>query len=208
MFNANWSIRWRHAVSLPLAIALGVVSLVALATPSGAAGETGLITISPTAPSPQPSGAPTTYSIAVSCEGTAGTSCGGASDSTITIPLTGTNTVPADMSTWAYSAVSGTPGLIDSGPSVVANGTGGFNLVLDLNANTFASGYSGTITLQVTPPDNTTPNHTTWSLLPTLERCEHCGDARTDRRQRRSDGNSLARHHQVHRRRGQRLRRR
>jgi uncharacterized repeat protein (TIGR01451 family) len=86
----------------------------------------------------------------------------------VTIPLTGTNTVPADMSGWTYGATSGTSGLVTSGPSVVANGSGGYNLELTLNNTIFVSGYSGTITLQVTPPNDTTPNSTTWSLEPSL----------------------------------------
>ena len=68
----------------------------------------------------------------------------------------------------AYSAVAGTSGLITSGPTVVSNGTGGFNLVLTLDSTLFVSGYSGTLSLKVTPPDNTTPDHTTWTLTPTL----------------------------------------
>ncbi len=150
-----------------VALLLGLFPVVA-ATPASAAGESALITISPTAPAPQPSGSPTTYSIQVACQGTAGASCGGGSDSTITIPLTGTNTPPADMSSWGYSATSGSAGLVTSGPNVVPNGSGGFNLVLTLANSIFVAGYSGSITLQVTPPNDTTPNHTTWSLDPTL----------------------------------------
>ena len=86
----------------------------------------------------------------------------------ITIPLTGTNTPPADMSTWNYTATSGTPGLITAGPTVEPNGSGGFNLVITLSDSEFVPGFSSSISLQVTPPNNTTPDHTTWSLLPTL----------------------------------------
>jgi hypothetical protein len=149
---------------------LGLLSVVtATATPAFAASESGLITISPATPAPQPSGSPTTYSVAVSCSGAiSGLPCGGSTGATVTIPLTGTNTTPANMSTWAYSAVSGTPLLITSGPTVVSNGSGGFNLVMNLSSTLFVAGYSGTITLQVTPPNNITPNHTTWTLAPVL----------------------------------------
>jgi hypothetical protein len=161
---------WRRRVGL-LAVALpplGLLAFVAAAPASASGGETGQITISPATPASEPSGAPTSYSVAVSCEGTAGSSCGGGTPSTITIPLVGTNTVPANMSTWAYSAQAGTAGLITSGPTVVSNGSGGFNLVMTLDSSLFVSGYSGTISLDVTPPDNSTPDHTTWTLTPTL----------------------------------------
>jgi hypothetical protein len=159
------SIRRRRLVVLVVVLPLlGLLAFVAAVPASASGGETGLITITPATPASEPSGAPTSYSVAVSCEGTAGASCGGLTASTITIPLVG----PADMNTWGYSAVAGTNGLITGGPTVVSNGTGGWNLVLTLDSTTFDSGYSGTINLYVTPPDNTTPDHTTWSLTPTL----------------------------------------
>jgi hypothetical protein len=168
MSEENRSKRWSRIAGIVAASSLAILSTIVVASPASANSETGLITISPATPAAQPAGTPTTYSIAISCEGTAGTSCGGSSDPTITIPLTGTNTVPANMSAWTYSATSGTTGLIDSGPTVVSNGSGGYNLVLDVNNAMFVSGFSGTITLKVTPPNDTTPDHTTWSLSPTL----------------------------------------
>jgi len=168
MSTASRSIRRRRLQTAIFALPLGLLALVATTPANASGGETGLITITPATPASEPSGSPTTYSVAVSCEGTAGASCGGSGDSTITIPLVGTNTTPADMSTWAYSAVAGTSGLITSGPTVVSNGTGGFNLVLTLDSTLFVSGYSGTLSLKVTPPDNTTPDHTPRTLTPTL----------------------------------------
>jgi uncharacterized repeat protein (TIGR01451 family) len=167
MWRPTRSIQSAAAIALGGALVLGVLQVVGVGSVS-ATGETGLITISPASPAAEPSGAPTTYTIAVSCEGTAGSSCGGGSSATITIPLTGTNTVPADMSGWSYSSASGTPNLIVSGPTVVSNGSGGYNLDLGLSNSLFVSGFSGTLTVEVTPPDNTTPNGTTWSLLPSL----------------------------------------
>jgi uncharacterized repeat protein (TIGR01451 family) len=152
-------------------MALGLGTVVAVTTPASAtAPDTGQITISPTSPTPEPSGSATTYSIDVECSSTGSSlPCGGSGGaSTITIPLVGTNTVPADMSTWAYTATSGTAGLITSGPTVEPNGSGGYNLVLTLSDSVFVAGDNSTITLQVTPPDNITPNNTTWTLLPTL----------------------------------------
>ena len=150
------------------AMVLGVLQVIPTDPVMAGPSETGLITISPASPAAEPSGAATTYTVAVSCEGTAGTSCGGASPSTVTIPLTGTNTPAIAMNNWAYTATSGTSGLIASGPSVVSNGGGGWDLTMTLNNSIFQSGFSGTITLLVTPPDNTTPDHTTWSLTPSL----------------------------------------
>jgi len=145
--------------------------MLAVTVPANAsAPDTGQITISPTSPTPEPSGASTTYSIDVECSSTGfSLPCGGSGGaSTVTIPLVGTNTVPANMSTWGYSATSGTTGLISSGPTVEPNGSGGYNLVLTLSDSVFVAGDNSTITLQVTPPDNITPNNTTWTLLPTL----------------------------------------
>jgi uncharacterized repeat protein (TIGR01451 family) len=163
--------RWRGIAVTAAAMVLGFGTLLAATTPANAsAPDTGQITISPTTPTPEPAGGSTTYSIDVECSSTGfSLPCGGTGGaSTITIPLVGTNTVPADMSTWAYSATSGTAGLIAGGPTVEPNGTGGFNLVLTLSDSVFVAGDNSTITLQVTPPDNITPNNTTWTLLPTL----------------------------------------
>ncbi len=167
MWRPTRSTQSAAAIGLGGLLVLGLLQVVGVGAVS-ATSETGLITISPASPAGEPSGAPTTYTIAVSCEGTAGTSCGGGAAATITVPLTGTNTVPADMSAWAYASASGTANLIVSGPSVVSNGSGGYNLELGLSNSLFVSGFSGTLSLEVTPPDNTTPNGTTWSLLPTL----------------------------------------
>ena len=167
MWRPTRSTQSAAAIALGGALVLGILQVVGVGVVS-ATSETGLITISPASPAAEPSGAATTYTIAVSCEGTAGSSCGGGSPATITIPLTGTNAVPADMSGWGYSSTSGTASLIVSGPTVVSNGSGGYNLDLGLSNSLFVSGFSGTLTLAVTPPDNSTPNDTTWSLLPSL----------------------------------------
>ena len=127
---------------------------------AGPASQSALITISP-AHQTHPSGGPQSYSISGSCEGEAGISCGPAM--TVTIPLDTTTVPPMTDTSWTYSAKGPLPGLIVSGPTVV-----GDNLVIDLNDADFQSGDSGTITLQVTPPDDVTPNNTSWSVLPTL----------------------------------------
>jgi len=80
-----------------VAIVLGSGTLLAVTTPADAtAPDTGQITITPTSPTPEPSGASTTYSIDVECSSTGSSlPCGGTGGaSTITIPLVGTNTCP------------------------------------------------------------------------------------------------------------------
>src|SRR6202522_3640780 len=136
MWRPTRSIQSAAAIALGGALVLGVLQIVGVSAVS-ATGETGQITISPASPASEPSGAPTTYTIAVSCEGTAGSSCGGGSPATITVPLTGTNTVPADMSGWSYSSASGTANLIVGGPTVVSNGSGGYNLDIELSNTLF-----------------------------------------------------------------------
>jgi hypothetical protein len=125
-----------------------------------AAGQTALISVSPSSQS-QASGNAQTYNIAVSCQGTAQSACG--PNTTITIPLDTTTTPSMTDRSWLYSATSGSAGLITSPPTVVGN-----NLVFTLDDAAFIGGYSGTIRLQVTPPNHITPNKTRWSVLPTV----------------------------------------
>ena len=141
-------------------LAVPAVAGTAGAIQPAATGETGLITISP-ATQTQPSGTAQTYTINVSCQGTAGGACG--PNLTVTIPLDPTTTPPMTDPSWTYSALS-TPGtLLASGPTVV-----GSDLVLTLDPAVFVSGFSGGITLKATPPAGTTPNRTTWQMAPTL----------------------------------------
>lgn len=122
--------------------------------------QTALVSISPATQS-APTGVAQSYNIAVSCQGAGGSDCG--PQTTITIPLDTTTTPPMTDPGWTYTASSGTAGLITSGPTVV-----GSNLVITLDDTTFISGYSGTVRLLVTPPNNVTPNNTSWSMTPTL----------------------------------------
>ena len=167
MVKAKLSV-WKRAFAGLVAVLATGLGL-ATATPVAAAGAGAAeVTISPANPPAEPSGAATTYTLAVTCSSTNGdVPCGGSPAATVSIPLEGTSG-PAVMSTWSYSATTSPSDLLTSGPAVVADGSGGYNLQMVLSNAVFIPGVSGTISLQVTPPDNTTPNNTTWSLLPTL----------------------------------------
>lgn len=129
---------------------------------AGAAGtgETGLITISPSNQT-RPTGSPQTYTINLSCQGTAGGQCG--PDLQVTIPLDTSTTPSMTDPSWIYAATSTPAGLLASGPTVV-----GTNLVVTLDPTVFIGGFSGSISLTATPPGQITPNNTTWTMNPTL----------------------------------------
>mgnify|MGYP006274758281 CR=1 FL=1 len=150
--------RWSRGLFGLAAAALLAAPSLAHPAAAAPAGSTALVAISP-ASQTHNAGTPFTYSIAVSCQGVAGSSCG--PDVTLTIPID-TSTKPS-MATWAFAASSGTAGLITAGPTVV-----GDELHLTLNAATFEAGYSGTVRLTVTPPNHVTHDDTSFDLLPTL----------------------------------------
>ena len=154
-----------------LALLTTVVATLALTAPSGATTASAQIAITPTTPPAAPAGTATTYTLAVSCEVAAGATCG--PTSTVTIPLS-TTTTPS-MATWSYQATSTTSGLVEGTPSVQPAESGGVpvpgggqNLVIDLNDQLFVGGFSGAVTLTVTPPEGTTAAHTAWTLAPVL----------------------------------------
>ena len=164
--GSRWT-RRRARVAVPAGLTMAVAATVAFSSlgTSGAAtaappSQSAQISISPSTTS-QASGAPQTYNIAVACQGVGGSECG--PNTTITIPLS-TSVVPS-MTTggWLYGATSGSSSLITSGPTVVGN-----NLILHLNDAEFIGGYSGTIRLTMTPPNNVTPNNTSWQVAPSL----------------------------------------
>ena len=157
--------QWRRLAQAIIAT-LVIIAASAIATTwwsSGAtagAGQSALITISP-ATQTHSSGTFFTYSIAVSCQGTAGSQCG--PNAKVTVPLSTSTSPSMSSGDWTFSATSGSVGLITGTPSL-----SGSDLVIALNDAIFIAGYSGTITLLVTPPNFVTPNHTTWSLTPTV----------------------------------------
>ncbi len=64
---------------------------------------------------------------------------------------------------WTYSATAGEAGLLIGQPKVV-----GSNLVIALNDALLGGGNSASFRLLATPPNNVTPNNTSWSMEPTL----------------------------------------
>jgi hypothetical protein len=159
------SVRFGHPAVMRVAVALialvGMLGAVLLSPqPASAATQSADITISP-ATQTQATGSPQTYNINVACLGTGGSECG--PGSTVTIPLDTTTTPPMTDPSWTYSATTGSAGLLTAPPTVV-----GDNLVLTLNDAQFIGGFSGSIRLTATPPNDVTPNDTSWSMLPTL----------------------------------------
>ncbi len=136
----------------------------AVLTPvAAAASATIAISADSPPPPPVPSGRASTYTINFTCSAVLGSTCG--TNPTITIPLDLTSSNPAtpDMSTWAYGASSSIPGLVASA-SVV-----GESYVIRLNESALQPGDSDTIGVSVTPPNNITPDQTTWSLRPSFQ---------------------------------------
>ena len=119
-----------------------------------------------TADNPPPPAAPTgqasTYTINFTCSAVVGSSCG--ANPTITIPLDETSSNPATppIGTWSYSSSSTISGLIASAKVV------GGNYVITLNESALHPGDSDTLNLSVTPPNNITPDATSWSLIPSF----------------------------------------
>ena len=128
--------------------------------PAAAATQTAQITIGP-ATQTQLSGSPQIYNINIACLGTEGAQCG--PDSKITIPLDPNTTPPMTDPSWTYSATAGAPGLLLGPPSV-----NGDTLTIELNDSLLVGGNSGSIRLLATPPNDVTPNNTTWTMAPTL----------------------------------------
>jgi len=135
-----------------------------LIAPSALAASASISIIADNPPPPgTPSGQASSYTINFTCSAVVGSSCG--SNPTITVPLdlTSSNAATPDMSTWSYGVSSSKSGLVASA-SVV-----GENYVISLNEAALNAGDSDTITLTVTPPNNVTPDATTWSLTPSFQ---------------------------------------
>jgi hypothetical protein len=148
------------ATTAVLALLLIVCASILPAGPAAAAIQAAQITIGP-ATQTQLTGSPQAYNINIACLGTEGAQCG--PDSTITIPLDPTTTPPMTAPTWTYSATAGATGLLLGQPTV-----NGDNLIIHLNDSFLVGGNSGSIRLLATPPNNVTPDHTTWTMEPTL----------------------------------------
>ena len=150
---------WRRAFVLALAL---VASFSVLSTSALASSASITITADNPPPPSALTGAASTYTINLTCSAVVGSTCGANPTITIPLDLTSVNAATPAMSTWAYSVSSGTSGLVTSG-AVVAG-----NYVITLNESALVPGDSDTISLSVTPPNNITPDATTWSLTPTF----------------------------------------
>ena len=148
-------------ISLVVLVMLAAVVGVAVKEANALITATSQITVSPTTQT-HATGSPFSYTIAVSCAGTAGTACG--PNVTVVVPLTTATTPPMTDPSWRYAATSATAGFLTSGPEIIGN-----NLVVGLSSVDFIAGYSGTIKLTVTPPNLVTPNNTVWALRPTID---------------------------------------
>jgi hypothetical protein len=152
--------------------------------PVVAASSTAAVTVTLQSPSSQPSGTAFNYTVDVACQLSAGAPCG--PNTTLTIPLDGSTQPP--MGTWTYSVSSTVPGLLSPAagsptsstgtaapssaqtvtPQPDPSGDGGQQLAVPLSDAVFVGGFSGAITLSVTPPNHATANGTAWSVTPTL----------------------------------------
>ena len=150
-------------LALGLTLMIAASSVVSVLWPHGAqagAGQSALVTVSPSTQT-HASGTVFTYSIALSCQGTAGSQCG--PNAELRIPLSTSTTPSMTSGQWTYAATSGSVGLISGTPAV-----SGTDYVIGLNDAIFIAGYSGTVTLLITPPNVVTPNHTSWSISPSV----------------------------------------
>ena len=123
-----------------------VLCLITSAMMSPAAHAAGSsIAIAANGPNPQPSGAPSSYTINFTCSSLVSQTCG--TNPTITIPLDLTSGIPGtpDMSTWVYNSASSPAGLIQSAS------VQGENYVITLDPTQLQPGDSDEITLNVTP---------------------------------------------------------
>jgi uncharacterized repeat protein (TIGR01451 family) len=157
-------LRVRSILSAVLLTLLAVACLaVVRAAPAFAASADISVSADNPPPPSVPTGQASTYTINFTCSAVVGNSCG--SDPTITIPLDVTSSNPAtpDPSTWSYSTASTITGLITSQQVV------GENLVITLNESALQAGQSDTIELSVTPPNNITPDGTTWQIEPSFQ---------------------------------------
>jgi uncharacterized repeat protein (TIGR01451 family) len=157
-----------HRLRLLLALlaASSVAGMCAGGVLAGSAQAASAAQIAITADNPPPPSTPTgqasTYTINLTCSAVVGSSCGAAPTITIPLNLTSSNPATPAMSSWSYSASSTVSGLIASAKVV------GGNYVITLNESVLIPGDSDTINLSVTPPNNITPDATSWSLTPSF----------------------------------------
>jgi len=123
------------------------------------------ITFQRTNSAPQKSGAPTRYTISFQCSAVdgGGETCGAEPTIRIPIELTSSLAETPPLASWAYKADSGIAGLIKA--ERFENG----EYVIELDPDKLKPGDSDTIQFEVTPPNGTTPDGTSWRLKPSFE---------------------------------------
>jgi uncharacterized repeat protein (TIGR01451 family) len=151
-----------------LALLLGSLGLLGAVAAPAALAATGQITIqsndAPPLPKAHPTGTPSRYTINFECSTVGTQTCG--DDPVIRVPFALAAPVdPAtpDMDTWLFQTSSSISGLILETEIV------GGELVIRLDPTKVNPGDSQTIQLAVTPPNNVTPDRTSWSLDATFE---------------------------------------
>ncbi len=153
--------RARRLGAASLAVALIVGGSVVLDAAAAQAVAVG-VSIVATNATTQKSGSEFDYQINLACSGTNSPTC---DDAVLHIPLDDNN-IPAggvSMDDWAYDVSGGPAGFIQS----VTVDTTAHELVVTLAASIDA-GSSQSVILKLTPPNMTTYDGTTWSLLPTI----------------------------------------
>jgi len=131
-------------------VAVLVAASIGLIAAPASAEAAAQVTITRLSAATIPSGNPASYNIAFSCSAVTDPDCINAA---ITIPLD-----PANVG-WSYS--------VSANPRVASAAVVGTDYVITL-VSSVPAGSSSQLVLVVTPPNYTTPNGTTWSLLPTV----------------------------------------
>lgn len=141
---------------------LAVLGGVAAPAAHAATGQINIVANDPPPP-PKPTGTGSSYTINFTCSDLNEDTCGDDIEIRIPLDLTSSNPETPAITSWNYTTSSAIGGLILNQQIV------GGELVLTLDPTKVDPGDSQTIQLNVTPPNNVTPDGTTWQLEPTLE---------------------------------------
>ncbi len=153
--------RARRALAASLATLVVAGALVTVGASAAQAVGVG-VSIQSTNATTQKSGSEFDYQINLACSGTNAPTC---DDAVLHIPLDDNN-IPAggvSMDNWTYDVSGGPAGFIQE----FHVDTTAHELVVTL-AGSIAAGSSQSVILKLTPPNRTTFNGTTWSLLPSI----------------------------------------
>ncbi|WP_223585798.1 isopeptide-forming domain-containing fimbrial protein [Microbacterium sp. OVT16B] len=154
MRRAEDATRRRRAIRALIAMIAVIAVGMGLQTPVAAMADATSrpsISITPLTPSSQPSGTAFGYRVSYTCSNVNASPC--ADNPTVTIPLGA-----AANPTWTVA--------VGANPLITSWTVTGGNLVITLADLT--EGVAGTIGITITPPNHTTPNGTSWTLVPTM----------------------------------------